>query len=246
MEEHEPFSPTEAGRTEYYTLIRDLPASERPRERLRDFGASALSNAELLAIILRTGAKHESVLSLATRLLSTYRGLVGLARVSFGELCNEKGLGEAKAAQLKAALELGRRLSSTQPEERAVVRSPADIANLLLTEMGLLEQEHMRVLLLNTKNQVLAMPEVYKGNVNSTLVRMGELFRGAVREGCPALIVVHNHPSGDPTPSSDDVEMTRQMVEAGQILGIDVLDHIVIGRQSFVSLRERGLGFPKA
>lgn len=126
------------------------------------------------------------------------------------------------------------------------MHSPQDVANLVMAEMDLLEQEHLRVLLLNTKNQVLAMPEVYKGNVNSTLVRVGEVFREAVCEGSPALIVVHNHPSGDPTPSSDDVEMTRQMVEAGQLLGIDVLDHIVIGRQSFVSLRERGLGFPKA
>jgi DNA repair protein RadC len=243
MEEHEPFSPTEAGRTEYYTLIRDLPASERPRERLRDFGASALSNAELLAIILRTGAKHESVLSLATRLLSTYRGLVGLARVSFGELCNEKGLGEAKAAQLKAALELGRRLSSTQPEERAVVRSPADIANLLLTEMGLLEQEHLRVVLLNQRNQVLSIPEVYRGSVNTSLIRIAELFRDAVRQNCPAVVLVHNHPSGDPTPSNDDVAMTKQAVEAGKLLDIEVLDHVVIGQGRYLSLKEQGLGF---
>jgi DNA repair protein RadC len=199
-----------------------------------------------LAIILRTGTPSENVLALAGRILARFGGLAGLARASFGELCSERGLGEAKAAQVKAALELGRRLLSTQPQERATVQSPQDVANLVMAEMGLLDQEHLRVLLLNTKNQVLAMPEVYKGNVNSTLVRTGELFREAVREGCPALVVVHNHPSGDPTPSRDDVEMTRQMVEAGQLLGIDVLDHVVIGRQSFVSLRERGLGFPKA
>jgi DNA repair protein RadC len=231
---------------EYRPTIRDLPPSERPRERLRERGAAALSSAELLAIILRTGTPSENVLALAGRILARFGGLAGLARASFGELCGERGLGEAKAAQVKAALELGRRLLSTQPQERATVQSPQDVANLVMAEMGLLDQEHLRVLLLNTKNQVLAMPEVYKGNVNSTLVRTGELFREAVREGCPALVVVHNHPSGDPTPSRDDVEMTRQMVEAGQLLGIDVLDHVVIGRQSFVSLRERGLGFPKA
>lgn len=237
-------SPPEA--VEYRPTIRDLPASERPRERLREHGAAALSSAELLAIILRTGTPSENVLALASRALARFGGLAGLARASFGELCRERGMGEAKAAQVKAALELGRRLLSTRPEERAIVQSPQDVANLVMAEMGLLDQEHLRVLLLNTKNQVLAMPEVYKGNVNSTLVRAGELFREAVREGCPALIVVHNHPSGDPTPSRDDIEMTRQMVEAGQLLGIDVLDHIVIGRQSYVSLRERGLGFPKA
>jgi DNA repair protein RadC len=228
---------------EYYTLIRDLPTSERPRERLRDYGPAALSNAELLAIILRTGASRESVLTVASRLLSRYDGLVGLARVSFAELCGERGLGEAKAAQLKAALELGKRLSSTQPEERAVVRSPADVANLLLTEMSLLEQEHLRVVLLNTRNQVLGIPEIYRGSVNSSLIRVGELFREAVRQNCPAVVVVHNHPSGDPTPSPDDISMTRQMVEAGRLLDIEVLDHLIIGHGRYVSLKERGLGF---
>ncbi|MGQ9572953.1 MAG: RadC family protein [Dehalococcoidia bacterium] len=231
---------------EYRPTIRDLPASDRPRERLRERGAAALSNAELLAIILRTGTPSENVLALAGRALARFGGLVGLAKASFGELCAERGMGDAKAAQVKAALELGRRLLATQPQERAAVQSPRDVANLLMAEMGMLDQEHLRVLLLNTKNQVLAVPEVYKGSVNSTQVRVAELFREAIREGCPALIVVHNHPSGDPTPSADDVEMTRQMVDAGRLLGIDVLDHIVIGRQTYVSLREHGLGFPKA
>jgi len=230
---------------EYRPTIRQLPASERPRERLRDRGAAALSNSELLAIILRTGTPSENVLALATTALARFNGLPGLARASFGELCVQHGMGEAKAAQVKAALELGRRLLSAQPEERATVRSPQDIANLLLAEMGLLEQEHLRVVLLNSKNQVLAMPEVYKGSVNTAQVRLSELLREAIREGCPALVVVHNHPSGDPTPSADDIDMTRQLIEAGKLLDIDVLDHIVIGGQGFVSLRERGLAFAK-
>ena len=230
---------------EYRPTLRQLPPSERPRERLRDRGAAALSNSELLAIILRTGTPSENALALATAALARFNGLPGLARASFGELCTQHGMGEAKAAQVKAALELGRRLLSTQPEERATVRSPQDVANLLLAEMGLLEQEHLRVVLLNTKNQVLAMPEVYKGSVNSAQVRVSELLREAIREGCPALIVVHNHPSGDPTPSPDDIDLTRQLIEAGKLLDIDVLDHIVIGGQGFVSLRERGLGFAK-
>jgi DNA repair protein RadC len=228
---------------EYRPTIRQLPASERPRERLRDHGAGALSSSELLAIILRTGTPSENVLALATAALARFGGLPGLARASFGELCAQHGMGEAKAAQIKAALELGRRLLSAQPEERATVRSPQDVANLLLAEMGLLEQEHLRVLLLNTKNQVLAMPEVYKGSVNNAQVRISELFREAIRENCPAIIVVHNHPSGDPTPSRDDIDLTHQLVEAGKLLNIDVLDHIVIARQGIVSLRDEGLGF---
>ena len=228
---------------EYRPLIRDMPSEERPRERLRLRGAAALSNAELLAILLRTGVTGENVLVLATRLLARFEGLPGLARVSFGELCAEHAVGEAKAAQVLAALELGKRLVSTQPNQRATVRSPQDVNNLLLAEMALLEQEHLRVILLNSRNQVLAIPEVYKGNVNTALVRVGEVFRDAVREGCPALIVVHNHPSGDPTPSADDAAITRQIVGAGRLLGIEVLDHVILARQGFVSLKERGLGF---
>jgi len=233
-----------APKAEYRPLIRDLPVSERPRERLRQWGASALSNAELLAIILRTGAAGENVVAQATRLLSRFNGLPGLARASVGELSSEHAVGEAKAAQMLAALELGRRLLATQPDERPFVRSPQDIANLLLADMALLEQEHLRVVLLNTRNQVLAAPEVYKGTVNATQVRVSDLFRDAVREGCPSVIVVHNHPSGDPTPSADDVSMTHQLREAGSLLNIDVLDHIVLARNGFVSLREKGLGFP--
>ncbi|MEK7681784.1 MAG: DNA repair protein RadC [Chloroflexota bacterium] len=227
-----------------YTLrIRDLPASERPRERLRDAGPNALSVAELLAILLRTGTPSESALALGSRLLAQFGGLAGLARASLREMCATHGVGEAKAAQLMAGFELGKRLLALHPEERAVVRSPADAANLLQAEMGLLAQEHLRVLLLNTKNRVLGVSEVYKGNVNSSMVRPGEVFRDAVRENCPAIIVAHNHPSGDPTPSQEDVQMTRRLVEAGKLLDIEVLDHLVIAGNSFVSLREKKQGF---
>jgi DNA repair protein RadC len=229
---------------EYRLRIRDLPAQERPRERLRQHGPASLSNPELLAIVLRVGSGRESAIALATRLLARWGGLVGLARASFGELCAEHGMGEAKAAQVKAALELGRRLLAAAPEERPIVRSPADVANLLLAEMALLEQEHLRVVLLSTRNHVLGVPEVYKGTVNSAQVRVADIFREAVREGCPAIVVVHNHPSGDPEPSREDVEVTRQMVLAGELLGIEVLDHLVLARAGYVSLRERGLGFP--
>ncbi len=233
----------EPSSSEYNVRIREIPASERPRERLRDLGAAALSTAELLAIILRTGSARQSVLNLASSLLARHGGLGGLARLSFADLVRERGVGEAKAAELQAAFQLALRLNALQPEERPYVRSPADVDALLGGEMALLDQEHLRVLLLNTRNQVMAVSEVYKGNVSSSLVRVAEVVREAVRQNAPCLVLVHNHPSGDPSPSADDVVMTKQVVEAGNLLGIEVLDHVIIGDQRLVSLKERGLGF---
>jgi DNA repair protein RadC len=230
-------------RPEYRPTIREMPAEERPRERLRDYGPAALSNGELLAILLRTGSTKENVLAQAGRLLTTWNGLAGLARVSFAELCAAHGMGEAKACQIKAALELGRRLAAALPEERTEVTRPDDVAGLLMTEMSLLEQESLRVVLLNTKNRVMGIREVYRGNVNSARVRPAEVFRDAVRETCTALIVVHNHPSGDPTPSPDDIAVTRDLVAAGSLLEIEVLDHLVIAGGRFVSLKAQRLGF---
>lgn len=227
----------------YHPTIKELPSSERPRERLLHYGANALSTAELLAIILRTGVRDENVIRVSQRLLSTFDGLAGLAQANATELMAEKGLGPAKTSQLKASLELGRRLLVESPEERPQIRSPADAANLVMSEMGLLEQEHLRVMLLDTKNRVLATPTVYVGSLNTSLIRVGEVFREAIRTNCASLIVLHNHPSGDPTPSPEDVAVTRQIVEAGKLLDIEVLDHLIIGRQRFVSLKERGLGF---
>jgi len=227
----------------YRPMIRELPLSERPRERLQHAGAGALSNAELLAIILRIGGRGENVLDMAQRLLSTYHGLGGMARASCGELATERGVGTAKAAQVLAAFELGKRLLVASPDDRPQVTSPADAANLLMAEMATLEQEHLRTLLLDTKHRVLASPTVYVGNVNTSVIRVAELFREAIRLNCVALIVAHNHPSGDPTPSPDDVKVTEQIVQAGKLLDIEVLDHLVIGQQRYVSLKERGLGF---
>lgn len=228
---------------EYNPTIKDLLSGERPRERLREQGADSLSNAELVAILLRVGTTSENVLRLAERLLITFGGISGLMRASFEEICAQHGMGEAKACQIKAALEMGRRLLKEEPAERLTVRCPADVARILMLEMGHLDQEHLRVVLLNTKNQVMAMQEVYKGSVNTSLVRVAELFRDAIRQNCPAMVVVHNHPSGDPTPSHEDVHLTEQIVNAGKMLDIEVLDHLVITQHKFVSLRERGLGF---
>ncbi len=227
----------------YNLTIHDFPLGERPRERLQYYGASALSNAELLAILLRVGSPGENVVALSTRLLKEFGGLAGLAKAGFGDLAKVKGISTAKIAQLKAALELGRRLLLTSPDARPQITSPTDAANLLMLEMGSLEQENLRTILLDTKNRVLASPTVYVGNVNSSIIRVSEIFREAIRVNATALIVAHNHPSGDPTPSPEDVQVTRSIVEAGMLLGIEVLDHLVIGHQRFVSLKERGLGF---
>lgn len=160
-----------------------------------------------------------------------------------GELCRVKHVGEAKAAQVIAGITLGKRIISTQPDQRTHVRSPEDVYTLVGAEMALLEQEHLKVLLLNTRNQLLAVKPVYVGSVHTAVVRPAEVFRDAVREGCPSIIIVHNHPSGDPQPSSYDITLTRRLIEVGRMLDIEVLDHVVIGRKAPASLKNLGLAF---
>ncbi|MBC7260290.1 MAG: DNA repair protein RadC [Chloroflexi bacterium] len=228
---------------EYHPRIKEMPTSERPRERLMHYGAGALSNAELLAIVLRAGVRGQNVLELAQSLLTRFGGLRGLARASARELAALKGVGEAKASQVLAALELGKRMSVESPAERPQIQSPRDVVNLVQADMSLLEQEHLRVLLLDAKNRVQETKTVYVGRLDGVDVRLGDLFRDAVRTGAAAMVVVHNHPSGDPTPSREDVQITAQIRQAGDMLGITLLDHVIIGGGRFVSLKERGLGF---
>ena len=223
--------------------ITDLEKSERPRERLERLGAGSVSTIELLAILLRTGLKGENALQVGQRLHTHMGGLAGLHRATFDEVCRQKGVGPAKAAQLKAALELGNRLRLEDPESRATVHSPGDAAALIMFEMSAKEQEELWVVILDTRNRVLNVDRVYKGSVNSSQVRVGELFKDAIRRNATSVIVAHNHPSGDPTPSPEDIALTRAIAQAGKLLDIDVLDHLVIGNQRFVSLKERGLGF---
>ena len=220
-------------------MIRELPERERPVNRLHRYGQGALSNAELLAAIIQTPI----ALHTASLLLAKHKGLLGLARASTHELQETQGLGPAKTAQIKAALELGRRVLITSPNDRLQVKSPADAANLMMLEMGALEQEHMRLILLDSKNYVIDVPTMYIGSLNTSVIRVGELFREAIKQNCAAVIVVHNHPSGDPTPSPEDVAVTELITKAGELLDIDVLDHLIIGQQRYVSLKERGLGF---
>jgi len=198
-------------RLDYHATVRDLPTNERPRERLQHFGPQALSMAELLAIILRTGTRGDNALELANKLLTKYGGLPGLVRADFRELCAEHGMGEAKSAQVKAALEIGRRLGTLQVDARYKISTPADAANLVMLDMAYLD--------------------------NSAVLRAAEIFRPAIIRNCPGLILCHNHPSGDPT-SDDDIVSTKQLVEAGRILDIELVDHIIIGHQRFVSLKE--------
>jgi DNA repair protein RadC len=218
-----------------------LPAGERPANRIFAYGAGALSTPELLSIIL--GGNATAALVDAERLLQVFDGLPGLILATKAEIEAEPGMGPAKVAAIKAAFELGRRLLVAAPHERHTVRSPADAANLLMAEMSLLEQEHLKTILLDTRNHVLAVETVYIGSVNCAQVRVAEVFRMALRKNAVAMIVAHNHPTGDPSASPEDVQMTRLIVEAGALLGIDILDHVIIGRQRFVSMKERGLGF---
>jgi DNA repair protein RadC len=222
-----------------YVKIHELPPTERPVARLRYYGTGALSTIEVIAAVIQT----DDALRVANQCLGKFEGIDGMARASVDELCQIHGIGPAKAAQIKAALELGRRLLVASPHDRPQIKSPADAANLLMIEMGLLDHEQLRVVLLDTKNHVLAIETIYKGNVNSSIIRTAELFREPIRRNCAAIIVVHNHPSGDATPSPEDVRVTEQVVEAGKLLDIDVLDHLIIGQQRYVSLKERGLGF---
>jgi DNA repair protein RadC len=226
-------------RAEYHATVHDLPHDERPRERLQKQGADSLSNADLLAIILRTGTKRDNVMEMAGKLLAKYGGLGGLMSASFHQLSEEYGLGLAKAAQLKAALELGKRLSMLQHDQKYQIRSADDVANLVRMELMFLEHEEMHILVLDTKNRVVEHAKRYKGTVNSSVLRSSEVFRPAVVRNCPHIIVCHNHPSGDPTPSPEDIDVTRQLVEAGRLLEIELLDHVVIGNPRYVSLKEQ-------
>ncbi|MGI6285322.1 hypothetical protein MHOCP_05010 [Moorella humiferrea] len=228
------------GETAKGTTIKEMPADLRPRERLLTAGPQALSNAELLAILIRTGTRTETAIDVARRLLSRPEGLQYLASASLEELRQEKGIGLAKAAELKAALELGRRLAAFNLS-RTVVKNPWDVAGLLMDEMRFLDRENFRTVSLNTKNQVIGIDNVSVGSLNSSPAHPREVFKNPIRRSAAAIILAHNHPSGDPTPSQEDIMVTRRLVEAGRILGIEVLDHLIIGDGHFFSLKERNL-----
>ncbi len=245
MERHDDFDGV-TGAAGPTLTIRDLPVQERPRERLRLAGAGQLSNPELLAILLRTGVTGQNVMQLSARMLSEFDGLAGLARASFAELCRLDGVSQAKACQVLAALEMGRRAAGPTTADRPAIREPDDVYHLLRPQMAHLEQEQLRILLLNTKHEVLLVRELYRGTVCAASVRVAEVLRPAIRENSPNFIMVHNHPSGDPTPSPEDISVTRRIRKSAELLDIELLDHVVIGTRGFVSMKQRGMGFDGA
>jgi DNA repair protein RadC len=221
-------------------LLRDVPNDERPRERMQQFGAQALSNAELLAILLRTGTYAESAVRLAQKVLIEAGSLRNLVDMSTDQLMTIKGIGSAKAIQIKASVELGRRLARTSLSDTITIRSPQDVSDYLAEDLRYLQKEHFVCLFLNTKNHVIAQETLSMGSLNASIVHPREVFRAAIKRSSASIICVHNHPSGDPAPSPEDIQMTARLVEAGQIIGIEVLDHIILGDQNFVSLKEKG------
>ena len=224
--------------------IMDIAQNERPRERLAVFGAQSLKDEELLAILLRTGIQGENAVEVGRRLLISFGGINGIHQTSFDEFCGAKGIGPAKASQIKAAIELGRRLHQRTLDDRPTISSPDDAANLVQYEMMGFTQEHLWVLILNTKNQVVNIDKLYKGTLNSSTVRIAELFKNPILKNAAGIILIHNHPSGDPAPSHEDIRLTRTVIEAGKLLDIEVLDHLVIGFSGrYVSMKQRKLGF---
>jgi len=221
-------------------MIRDVHIDDRPRERLIKQGPQSLSNQELIAILLRTGTKSESVLSLANRILNYFEKIHELKHATLEEIVSIKGIGEAKAVQLLAAIELGRRLAQMQVHNRFTIRSPQDAASFLMPEMSSLNQEHFVTLFLNTKNQVIHKQTIFIGSLNSSIVHPREIFREAVKRSAASFICAHNHPSGIATPSPEDIDVTKRIQEAGYIIGIDLIDHIIIGDHQFISLKEKG------
>lgn len=221
-------------------MIRDFPQDERPRERFILNGPQSLSNHELIAILLRTGTKDESVLQLSNRLLTNFEGLRLLKGATLEEITEIKGIGQAKAIQILAAVEIGRRIANLNYNERYVIRSPEDGANYVMNDMRFLSQEHFVCLYLNTKNQVLHKQTIFIGSLNASIVHPREVFREALKRSAASIICLHNHPSGDPAPSREDIEVTKRLVECGKMIGIEILDHLIIGENKFVSLKEKG------
>ncbi|BCZ44692.1 UPF0758 protein [Clostridium gelidum] len=222
--------------------IKDIPQNERPKEKLLINGADSLSNSELLAIILRTGTQGENVLQLSGRLLSELEGLDGVLSASFNDITSIKGIKEGKASQILALSELFRRFRTLKAMKKDVkINKPKDLADLLMGEMNDLTQEVLKVVLLSTKNIIIATKDVFKGSLNTSIVHPREIFKQAIDKNSSSIIICHNHPSGDPTPSKEDINITLRIKECGNIIGIQLVDHIIIGNNKFVSLKERGL-----
>ena len=222
--------------------IHDLPRSERPRERLFKLGSEALSAQEILALILGRGIKGESVMVTSQKLLSRFGNLKGIANASIEELTQINGIGPAKAAQIKAAVELSKRLEADAGEsQKPAVKSPEDVVNIVKSQLKGKKKEHFLVLCLDTRNRLINCKPVSVGSLDTSIVHPREVFREALSSSAASVIFVHNHPSGDPEPSEEDVELTKRLAKAGEIIGIDVLDHIIVCDRSYSSLKAKNL-----
>ncbi|MGH2403217.1 MAG: RadC family protein [bacterium] len=220
--------------------VKLLPRQERPRERLLRCGPEGLSSPELVALLLGTGTRRAGATELAGHLLASFGSLEALSLARPDELDRVEGIGPAKASSLLAAFELGRRISTAPPARRPIIRTPADVAALVGPQMRYLDREHFRAVLLNVRHEVLDVTSVAVGGLDSAPIHPREVFKDAIRRSAAAIILVHNHPSGTPEPSGDDLRITTRLQEAGRVVGIEVLDHIIVGDGRFVSLRERG------
>ncbi|MNZ96929.1 hypothetical protein D3C78_1161460 [compost metagenome] len=224
-----------------YTILRDVPHEERPRERMMKYGAEALSHAELLAILLRTGTQRQSAIHLAGSILKQCGSLRNLMDMSIEEMTSIRGIGPAKAIQLRAGIELGKRINRSRLGDSVTVTKPQDAADYVMEELRYLKKEHFMCLFLNTKNHIIARETLSIGTLNASLVHPREVFRAAIQRNSASIICAHNHPSGDPSPSPEDISLTKRLAEAGRLVGIEVLDHLVIGDGRYISLKEQGL-----
>ncbi len=221
--------------------IKELPIEDRPREKLITFGESKLSNSELIAILLSSGTRGRTAIELAQDILCHSNGLLGLADQSVDELIQKKGIGQSKASRLKAAFELGRRLSDFAPAKKTVLKSPIHAVDYMQSRLKLKKQEVFLVVLLDIKSQVIKVEEISKGGLAKSIVHPREVFKTAIRASAAGMILGHNHPSGNTTASPEDINITNKLIEAGNIIGIKVIDHLIIGDNNYLSMREEGL-----
>lgn len=222
--------------------LKDMPEFERPREKMLSQGVDSLSNSELLAIILKTGARGENVVSMSSRILSEFNGLDGILSAGYDDITKIKGIKNSKASQILAIAELYRRFQTLKSQRQNYkVTCPSDLAELLYNEIGYNNQEVLRLIMLNTKNIIIGHKDVFKGSLNASIVHPREIFSEALKRNSASIIVCHNHPSGDPTPSKEDINITLRLVECGKIMGVELLDHIIIGSNNYISLKEKGI-----